>query len=174
MQKAELQDQLSAHHRRFAAYIGSLTADELVAGGPQKWTPSQQLKHIYLSIRPLRLVLYCPAPVLGWIWGKANRPSRHYDEVVKKYLQRLQNGGRATGRFIPADVPWTQKEALLSALEREIILLNRHIDRLTEDALDRYILPHPLLGKLTIREMLYFSIYHVTHHQKSIERMLGG
>jgi hypothetical protein len=27
-----------------------------------------------------------------------------------------------------------------------------------------YLLPHPLLGKLTIREMLLFTIYHIEHH----------
>ena len=33
-----------------------------------------------------------------------------------------------------------------------------------ENDLDRYQLPHPLLGKLTIREMLYFAIYHNLRH----------
>jgi hypothetical protein len=30
-------------------------------------------------------------------------------------------------------------------------------------------LPHPLLGKLTLREMLYFTAYHADHHRHSIE-----
>lgn len=25
--------------------------------------------------------------------------------------------------------------------------------------------PHPLLGKLTLREMMFFTIYHVQHHE---------
>lgn len=43
----------------------------------------------------------------------------------------------------------------------------------TCDELDKYILPHPLLGKLTIREMMYFTIYHVEHHKKLTERGLN-
>jgi hypothetical protein len=30
--------------------------------------------------------------------------------------------------------------------------------------LDEYLLPHPLIGKLTIREILYFTIYHNLRH----------
>ena len=32
--------------------------------------------------------------------------------------------------------------------------------------LDHYLLPHPLLGKITLREMLFFSAYHIQHHTK--------
>ena len=32
------------------------------------------------------------------------------------------------------------------------------------DDLDKYVLPHPLLGKVTLREMLYFTIHHNEHH----------
>jgi hypothetical protein len=38
------------------------------------------------------------------------------------------------------------------------------MDKFSEAQLDEYVLPHPILGKLTIREMLYFTIYHATHH----------
>ena len=44
----------------------------------------------------------------------------------------------------------------------------KNIDKLDEEDLDNYILPHPLIGKTTIREMLYFTIYHVQHHHKAI------
>jgi hypothetical protein len=33
-------------------------------------------------------------------------------------------------------------------------------------------LPHPLLGKLTLREMIYFTIYHVQHHHKLVQNQL--
>jgi len=31
-------------------------------------------------------------------------------------------------------------------------------------SVDQYQLPHPVLGKLTIREMLFFTIYHNLRH----------
>jgi hypothetical protein len=36
------------------------------------------------------------------------------------------------------------------------------------------VLPHPLLGKLTIREMLYFTVYHGEHHRLHTEQNLAG
>jgi len=44
----------------------------------------------------------------------------------------------------------------------------------SEEDLDKLILPHPLLGKLTLREMMYFTIYHVQHHQRIVERNLAA
>jgi hypothetical protein len=46
-----------------------------------------------------------------------------------------------------------QKQRLISKIEKQ-----------SEIHLDKYILPHPLLGKLTLREMLYFTIHHNEHH----------
>ena len=40
----------------------------------------------------------------------------------------------------------------------------RQTSQISEHKLDRCILPHPLLGKLTLREMIYFTIYHMEHH----------
>ena len=38
-----------------------------------------------------------------------------------------------------------------------------------EKQLDHFLLPHPLLGKITLREMLFFSAYHIQHHTKLLE-----
>ena len=37
--------------------------------------------------------------------------------------------------------------------------------------LDTYILPHPVIGKLSIREMLYFTHLHTVHHCEIIKKM---
>jgi len=37
---------------------------------------------------------------------------------------------------------------------------------------DAYIAPHPLLGKITLRELVYFTIYHTGHHQEGIRKVL--
>ena len=41
-----------------------------------------------------------------------------------------------------------------------------------EQDLDRYVLPHPLLGKLTLREMLFFTLYHNYHHVRNVAARL--
>jgi hypothetical protein len=40
-----------------------------------------------------------------------------------------------------------------------------------EAKLDNFIAPHPLLGKITLRELCYFTIYHTQHHLHNIKVM---
>jgi hypothetical protein len=40
----------------------------------------------------------------------------------------------------------------------------------SEEELDIYNCPHPVLGKTTIKEVLYFTIYHVQHHTEIIKK----
>ena len=59
----------------------------------------------------------------------------------------------------------TTREVFNELNEPQQESLNKKIELFSEQDLDSHILPHPLLGKLTFREMLYFTIYHVQHHQ---------
>ena len=102
--------------------------------------------------------------MLKLLWGQANRAGRDYDRLVEKYLSKLESGGRATGRFVPKAVNMEQRDGINTALANEVQRLCVRLDHFTESELDKYVIPHPLLGKLTLREMMYFSIYHVQHH----------
>ena len=47
--------------------------------------------------------------------------------------------------------------------------------RWDEKALDAAQGPHPLLGTLSLREMLEFTVYHTTHHLRIVaERVRAG
>jgi len=43
----------------------------------------------------------------------------------------------------------------------------------SDKALDNYLLPHPLLGKMTVREILFFTLYHNLHHVNDVQRLLN-
>ena len=45
------------------------------------------------------------------------------------------------------------------------------VSKWSEGDLDLYVIPHPLIGGLTFREILYFTIYHVQHHKKQIDEI---
>jgi hypothetical protein len=40
--------------------------------------------------------------------------------------------------------------------------------------MDYHVLPHPLLGPLSVREMLFFTVYHNTHHVLNVQRLRAG
>lgn len=172
MERYLIIQQLRENHASFIDYINSLTKEEFLFSAQNKWTAGQQLAHISLSVKPVALALSLPQFFLRMAFGKANRPSRTYEGLINKYLVKLENGGRATGRFIPKPITADQKEEICKALNKYTNIVCAKIEKFSEQELDTLILPHPLLGKLTIREMLYFTIYHVEHHCKLTKRNL--
>ena len=170
MFKEEICAMLTTDHRNFTDYITSLNDEELLKSPPDKWNAGQHLDHIIRSVSAVRQALRVPKMILRIIFPKANRPSKDYEGLVEKYKSRLQQGGKAGGRFIPATIKATDKNNLVQKLNQQVNKLCDLLKDYNEDDLDSITLPHPLLGRLTMREMLYFTIYHVQHHH----RLAGG
>lgn len=173
MKVPELQQRLKESHAHFIATLQRVSDIDFSKSVNQKWTAGQQLDHIIKSVAPVNQAFSIPEFVLKLSFGKANRPSRTYDQLVEKYRRKLTEGGRARGRFIPAPVSASQRVALINKLEKLTASLSKRIEGFSEEQLDLLILPHPLLGKLTLREMVYFTIYHVGHHEKQVAENLN-
>src|SRR5205085_4225714 len=91
------------------------------------------------------------------MFGKATKPSSTYEQLVNAYHHKLQSGYKASAPYVPKSVGADQKEKLITALNAKVNSLCSKIESFTESELDTLRLPHPLLGKLTMREMLYFT-----------------
>jgi hypothetical protein len=172
MKRQELIEQLQNHHQAFIEYINSLTDEEFLVSHHAKWTAGQQLQHICLSVRPVNLALLIPKFMLRLLFGKPLK-KRNYEELVKAYQNVLHKGGKAGTPYIPKSVRIHQKQKLISDLTKLIASLIEKINQLSEDDLDQHILPHPLIGKTSIREMLYFTMYHVKHHHEQLVKNLN-
>lgn len=174
MTLAEIKAALTEKHQTFTAYLDSLNEQDFMYSLNGKWTAGQQLGHIYLSVKALNGGLKRPKLLLWYVFGRSNRPSKTYDGLVEKYLSRLQENATAPSPFVPDLVPFSGKAELIQKLETEVNAMCRYADKYSEAQLDKYLLPHPRLGKQTIREMLYFTIYHVEHHQHITVRNLSN
>lgn len=173
MTKQEIINKLFENHQKFIANISTLDDHDFVFSlQNEKWTAGQQADHINRSISPLNLVLRLPKWLIKLLFGKANRPSRTYEDLVNKYLRKLETGGRASGRFVPKKAEAIQKKQLLSKVDNSVSKLCKILNKYSEEEMDKIVLPHPLLGKLTLREMMYFTIYHVEHHHEIAIRNL--
>lgn len=168
MSIAEIQQDLLKHHTAFNTAIMLLSAHDFSRSVDKKWSADQQLDHIIRSTAPVLLAFRLPNFLPKLIFGVANRPSRSYQVLVEKYREKLNAGGKASGRFIPSSIDVVQRKEYTDRLAKIIYRLSHQVTTFTEEDLDRLILPHPLLGKLTYREMLYFTIYHVQHHHKQL------
>jgi len=167
MNKAEIQRSLVENYAAFTARLRAMPDTQVHQAAPGKWSPAQQAEHLVKSVQPVTLAFSIPKFLLGLVFGKANRKSRSYDDLIIKYKAKLSAGGIASKPFIPG-VPEKPAE-VYAALEKTVALLCHRMETYSEDQLDQLILPHPLLGKLTLREMLYFTAYHAQHHHQLID-----
>ena len=166
MTKGAILKSLIIEYRGFTDFISELKDNEFMFSPPEKWNAGQQLDHLIRAVSPLAQGLRLPKFIIGIVFGKSNRPSKTYEELVKKYLLKLQEGGKASGRFIPSEILPIDKQKNVELLMKKIERLVLNINNYSEQQLDTFILPHPLLGKVTLREMMYFTIYHAEHHLK--------
>lgn len=154
-------------------YCSSLSGEKFFHQPGDKWSPAQQVKHLLTSAEMTRLAYVLPKFMIRFIGGKPNRPSRSYDELVAKYNLKLEKGGKASGRYVPKPIPesYGQKK-LLEQFNRSMQQFANTLQKnWTDPKLDQYLAPHPLLGKITLRELCYFTIHHTYHHLNSIQKM---
>jgi hypothetical protein len=153
----------------FNNYIAPLNKEQFEVTPNGKWSAGQNLDHLIRAIKPLQPAYSLPKFALRILFGKTNRPSKTYDELVAKYKAKLSAGGRASGPFIPPFISFEKKGELIKKYAEQKQRLIAKIKKQSEKDLDVYILPHPLLGKVTLREMLYFTIHHNEHHLESLK-----
>lgn len=135
-----------------------------------KWSPAQHLKHLIISTRTTTAAYALPKFLVRMVGGRPNRPSSSYEALVTKYQAILQQGAKAKGRYIPGAIMASKGKNTL--LEQWKKVTDHYLDAVkknwTSDQLDKYIVSHPALGKITLRELSYFTIYHTYHHYNII------
>ena len=137
-----------------------------------KWSVAENMQHLILSTNTTTLAYKLPKFMVRLVGGKPNRPSRSYDEVLEKYMKKLEDGAKASARYVPKPIAIKYgKEKLLNnwnkATEKFITALDKNR---TEEDLDNYLAKHPLLGPITLRELCFFTIFHTRHHLDSINK----
>lgn len=153
-------------------YLAGLSTAVFLAPQGEKWSPAEHVRHLSKATFPLVRALGIPRLLLFVLFGPQRRDSRTFPELREVYLAGLASGGTA-GRFAPSPRPapadpeaWRAQVMATWRGAHEALL--PQIARWKEPALDRYRLPHPLLGRLSVREMLFFTLYHNAHHLRLV------
>jgi hypothetical protein len=175
--KPEILRELRALHERSTRYWDAFSTSDFLAPIGDAWSPADNVRHLGKSVRAVVRGLRMPKPFLFLLFGPSRRTSRGYGALRDVYRGILAGGGKA-GRFapVPEDAPadpaaWRRE--LMARREAAAKALESAIEPWSEKALDRYRMPHPLLGKLTVREMLFFTLYHNLHHVWTVARRTG-
>lgn len=140
---------------------------------PDRWSAAEYLQHLILSVKPLAKALAMPPAQLGQLFGAADHPSRSFEELVADYEAALipftqsLTGVTPVGYRMPEEVTHI-KHYLIETWQDANQRLFTALAGWSEDALDQYHLQHPLLGMLTVREMLFFTLHHNRSHCEDI------
>ena len=176
MRGEEIATALRALHAESVTYWKSFPTGLFLTPIGDAWSPADNVRHLTKSIRAVNVGLRLPRWVLWVAFRRPSTPSRTYTEVRDIYLARLAKGVTA-GRFAPdpRPAPADPEGERRRIMEYHRIAIEELVTRLLawpEPALDRRLLPHPALGRLTVREMLFFTLYHNRHHVDVVKRRL--
>lgn len=169
--KDDIKIALTSVFDELTAYTNSVDDVTYKKSENGKWNIAQNIDHLTLSNNITALSLNMPKPVLKQLYKTNNRTNWNYDEVVWKYQSKLNNGAKASMPFTPKLSLVPMRGMLERLWKISCNTLLDSIDKWTEEDLDTYIIPHPIIGKITIRELLFFTVYHVGHHLNTIKKI---
>ena len=161
---ATLQHQLSTKCQAFVEVADRYSEEQFSAHVADKWSVAEVMQHLYLSARPVMRLMTGPHDVFLQ-WGRADAPSRSYAEIASAYETALSTGVKAPESVSPRPEDMqASKQDVVARFAGVYQALGDALAGWSAGELDEYRLPHPVLGKLTVREMLYFVSVHTQHH----------
>ena len=167
--KFDLLDALKDSNERAEIWFRAIPADVFFTRQGEVWSPSDNVDHLIKSVKPVTRALKLPKTTLHEMFGKPEKSSMTYDQICEIYRDALANGGQASGRYLPnqetpTDSADEKKTALIDQWAEANAELLSVLEGWNEHDLDLYQLSHPLIGNLTVREMIFFTIYHNLRH----------
>jgi hypothetical protein len=174
--KLDILSHLSHIQQAVATLTNAMTGEQFFHDTDTRWSPAGYIKHLILSIKPVAKALNLPPDRILSLFGAPAQPSRSYDAIVAAYTARLAEGIRAEdyenvtpGFFRLPEGTTDEQRYLIDTWNDSNARLIAAVNGWDETALDTHQLPHPAIGAVTVREMLYFTIHHNTLHWRDIE-----
>ncbi len=160
-------------HARITSSLDDLTDEEFLAKQGEHWSPAEHIRHLVTAVRALARGMATPKVALALRFGISFRGSRSFEEIRDLYRAALAAGGKASGSYDPVSrrIDMEPEDLRAFVMQRWAKVgdeLDAAIGSWRDGALDRHRAKHPLLGLMTIRELLYFTLYHNAHHARRI------
>ena len=170
--KLEIIEALESNARSVTEFFSGIPDRLFFDGDPDHWSPAHHLAHLTQASNSVEPALRSETLPLH----PAAR-SRTYAEV--------RDAAAASVAATPKDrlLEMGRKVVIARGLTREDIVnafasasakVRTAAEAWSEDALDRHALRHPLIGQLTVREMLLFFVVHERHHLKIVRVRTEG
>ncbi|CAN5165527.1 DinB family protein [soil metagenome] len=161
--------QVFADIQAFIAKHGDI---EMLQAPSGKWNSAQQVDHLAVSQKMTNVAYKVPGLVLGLVYGKSKNGSRSYEEIVAEYQRHLSNGAKCVKEYLPKLALPLDKQKLATTYISYGDDYLATIETKSEKDFDTLRVKHPILGKLTLRELAHFTLYHNRHHLKSMQGLV--
>lgn len=173
MDKLAIADGIEEKYQVLFDWLNQQPAENWETGPEGKWTTSQHILHLVNSLQLLNNALSYPRFFLKYKFGLSNRPSRSYEEVVEKYQERLEENKDKTIAFNEnlKSPLLKDRPRLLTRLQIQHKKLQYKTRKISDVNLDTLVIPHPLMGKMTVRELIMWAAYHTEHHTKILKNL---
>ena len=135
----------------------------------KSWSTGQHLLHIIKLYKGINMALRLPKLVLRFKFGTLKREEYSFDELQHDFLTNYGlKKYKSPDNVMPGHVSNEDRDTLLSKIEREKKLLNEQVEKLSEKALSKYVIPHPYFGNYSFREFVMFLKFHNDHHLNTL------
>lgn len=161
MDKSEIRAMWCETSDEISKFFSELDADTFSAARGNRWSYAKNLDHLVRSVSPVVGAMRLPKLILRLLFGKGTT-RKTYQQIHDAYKAELRGGAQAPSRFVPSN-SFSQQQRIAKWLTVSRAL-EKCIEASDEQQLDNLRLPHPILGKITVREMLYFTDIHAQHH----------
>lgn len=174
--KSEIIGALQTQKLEIPAFLSSIEAKKFFDGSSENWSIGHHVQHITSAVNRVGQGLLS-AGVLPK--REPATASRDFTTMRETYLETLKNMPSETLRQLGSRVTLEEhqdldayKTQLISSFANAIENFNTALEGFIETNLEQLAMPHPVMGLLSSREMVFFTVFHNTHHQNGIQRLL--
>jgi hypothetical protein len=169
MTQAELVQALEARQNELNAFFSSIPEQDFLADVSPKWNPAQHLIHLTKSGSRIAQGLHAKDQLPNFDQSS----SRGYEEIRDTYLAALKQAPAELLAKVGASTKVEAGSSQAQILEAYLLAgkqLRDAVQTWSESDLDAKAMPHPVLGSISIREMLEFVVYHDLHHLEGVRK----
>lgn len=161
--------ELETAFQQVAVQIQSLPdTTYLTRADDDKWSPAENLEHLLLSTYPVIGAMGKGPEFFNQFGEPQHAEIEDYAGLKAYYGQVLQTGIKAPAKFVPEFTKVYQKAEHLAQWEAVGVQLREGCQSWSEKDLDQKAIPHPAMGLISVRQMLYFTILHTYHHLETL------
>jgi hypothetical protein len=165
----ELLETLTERQAALVAHAAQLPEAFFLSGSSEKWGPAHHLLHLVITYDRIGYACTIPEKLPDY-----NAPARRYAAVQALYqasLAAVPPGALTNTPLTPQLETSATQDAVLEQYRQAGQRFLERIQTWADPDLDVKGMKHPLMGIVSVREMLMFCAYHDTHHLEGIRRM---